>query len=71
MFQTHSGCYMENGLSLGSKNGSMETNEETSVVAQMGDESGWTGVVEKELGKVNGDVFWRFCYQDQLIDCGE
>lgn len=55
---------MENGLSLGSKNGSRETNEETSIVAQMGDESGWTGVVEKELGKVNGDVFWRFCYQD-------
>lgn len=55
---------MENGLSLGSKNGSRETNEETSVVAQMGDESGWTRVVEKQLGKVKGDVFWRFCYQD-------
>lgn len=63
MFENHSGCYMENGLLLRGKKRSRESKEETSVVAQVRDESGWTGVVEKELEKVNGAVFWRFCYQ--------
>lgn len=39
---------MENGLLLGGKRRSRETKEETSVVAEVRDESGWTRVVEKE-----------------------
>ena len=53
---------MENGLLLRGKKRNRESKEETSIVAQVRDESGWTGVVEKELEKENGAVFWRFCY---------
>lgn len=47
-------------MSLGGQNGSRETNQ-TTVIARVSVESGWTRVGKEELEKVKGGVFGRFC----------